>query len=482
MDGGSDPRRWAAMEWPENARESHPVHTEMLFVSNLLVGVLLGFVSSFFYLRILHGCSGVNAAPAPLWREMMLGSVIAALVMREPGLGHDRNPTAKAQRVRTLIDRGGTVIIILLSVGLLTRALNDVAGLWLIGWAGLFAAWIGLSRMGMSRYWIGYVGHTRLRESVVLVGAPDLVRDLAAQLATAANVVVIIDDYAEPADGHGVSGEIVDLLVMARAGAIDTVILAFNPGDNVNVDALLRQLKTVPVQVAFCAKLEGLPPATRALRTLAGIALAVVADRPLQRWDLVLKAIFDRVCACVLMTLAGPLFLATAIAIACDSPGPLIFRQVRSGLCGRQFTLYKFRTMRCQTGVALHRQTMRNDPRFTRVGAFLRRNSLDELPQLWNVVCGDMSLVGPRPHAEAFHAREIAARAIVNEYAQRQRMKPGMTGWAQIHGLRGALDTEEQLRQRIEFDLYYIDHWSIWLDIKILARTPCVVLAAENAY
>jgi lipopolysaccharide/colanic/teichoic acid biosynthesis glycosyltransferase len=144
--------------------------------------------------------------------------------------------------------------------------------------------------------------------------------------------------------------------------------------------------------------------------------------------------------------------------------------------------VYKFRTMRYGPEVLLQCQTIRNDPRFTRVGAFLRRSSLDELPQLWNVVCGDMSLVGPRPHAEVFHMREPAAYAVVDEYAQRQRVKPGMTGWAQIHGLRGAMHTEEQLRRRIEFDLYYIDHWSIWLDIKILARTPCVVLAAENAY
>jgi putative colanic acid biosynthesis UDP-glucose lipid carrier transferase len=454
----------------------------MLFVSDMLVGTLLGFVSGFFFLRMLHAYSGVSAAPGPLWREMMLGSVITALVMREPRLGRDWKCLAPAHLVRTMVKRGATVIVILLSIGLLTRTLHDLARLWLLCWAGLFAAWICLSRLAMSRYWIGLAARGRLRESVVLVGAPNRVQQLAKQLASAADVVVIIDNLAASTDGSGVCAEIVDFLVMAATGAVDTVILSFNPGDKVDIAALLRQLETVPVQVAFCANLEGLPSATRALRTLSGIALAVVADRPLQRWDLVLKAILDRVGASVLMMLAGPLFLAAAIAIACDSPGPLIFRQARSGWGGRPFTVYKFRTMRHRPEVALQRQTVRNDPRFTRVGAFLRRSSLDELPQLWNVMCGDMSLVGPRPHAEIFHVRDPTTRAVVEDYAQRQRVKPGMTGWAQIHGLRGALDTDEQLRQRIKLDLYYIDHWSIWLDIKILARTPGVVLAAENAY
>jgi putative colanic acid biosynthesis UDP-glucose lipid carrier transferase len=184
-----------------------------------------------------------------------------------------------------------------------------------------------------------------------------------------------------------------------------------------------------------------------------------------------------------LLALCLPLMLVIALAIASESPGPVLFRQRRNGWAGRLFTLFKFRTMHdVEPGTASVTQTRRNDPRCTRVGAFLRRTSLDELPQLWNVVIGDMSLVGPRPHADALHARERAGCELVAEYAQRQRVVPGMTGWAQVHGLRGGISSPEQLRRRVEFDLYYIDHWSLLLDLRILAMTPLAVLRAENAF
>jgi putative colanic acid biosynthesis UDP-glucose lipid carrier transferase len=218
------------------------------------------------------------------------------------------------------------------------------------------------------------------------------------------------------------------------------------------------------------------------LRVLGGVPLAVVSDRPVKRWGRLFKAILDIFGACVLLILMAPFLAAALIAVACESPGPVIYRQVRSGWAGRQFTIYKIRTMWHAPGTQPGRQTERNDARCTRVGAFLRRTSLDELPQLWNVLKGDMSLVGPRPHAEALHSRERAGCAVVAEYAQRNRVKPGITGWAQVHGLRGAIESSEQLRTRIEFDLYYIDHWSIWLDLAILARTPGAILFAENAF
>jgi putative colanic acid biosynthesis UDP-glucose lipid carrier transferase len=217
------------------------------------------------------------------------------------------------------------------------------------------------------------------------------------------------------------------------------------------------------------------------LRTLPDLHLAVVAERPVAQWGRWAKAVLDRIGAAALMILLLPLMILLALAIACDSPGPVIFSQCRNGWAGGTFTLYKFRTMR-HTGSAAVIQTKRNDPRCTRVGLFLRQTSLDELPQLWNVLIGDMSLVGPRPHVDRMHARERAGCELIAEYAKRQRMLPGMTGWAQVHGLRGGIQSPEQLRRRVDYDLFYIDNWSFFLDLRILAMTPLAVLRAENAF
>jgi polysaccharide biosynthesis protein PslA len=482
MDGGSDPRRVASIAWKGTAREFHPLHRECVFVSDAVMGMLLGFISGACYLRMMHAGTGVNVGAGPLWRELMLGSVISTLLMCESRLRRNWNDIEQSLRYHMMIARGAIIPIAMFFIGLMTWSLCDLGGFWLLSWAALLASWTGLSRLGLSRCQGGRAGRRERRERVVVIGPANLAAHLAEQLTEDADVVIIVTDLGASADRFGQCTSIVDLLGKAGSGAIDTVILALNPGDQVDLDAFLQQLQSVPVQIAFCTNLQTLPLGTRALRTLGGVTLAVVAGRPSRRWDLALKAILDRGGACVLMILTGPLFLAAAIAIAYDSPGPVIFRQTRSGWGGCQFTVYKFRTMRHRPNVALRHQTVRNDPRCTRVGAFLRHTSLDELPQLWNVICGDMSLVGPRPHADVFHLQENTAYAIVDEYAQRCRVKPGMTGWAQIHGLRGALESEEQLRERIKLDLYYIDHWSIWLDIKILARTPYAVFGAENAF
>lgn len=190
------------------------------------------------------------------------------------------------------------------------------------------------------------------------------------------------------------------------------------------------------------------------------------------------KRILDLACAAFGIISLAPLLLLVALSIKLDSGGPVIFRQRRNGLNGRQFTIYKFRTMTVQEDGAVIEQARRHDSRVTRVGLFLRRSSLDELPQLFNVLKGDMSLVGPRPHALA-HDSAYAQR--IASYPARYRVKPGITGWAQVNGLRGETGRLEQMIQRVGMDLWYIDHWSLALDLRILFRT-CWELARYRAY
>jgi undecaprenyl-phosphate galactose phosphotransferase/putative colanic acid biosynthesis UDP-glucose lipid carrier transferase len=174
-----------------------------------------------------------------------------------------------------------------------------------------------------------------------------------------------------------------------------------------------------------------------------------------------------------------PLLLLTALAIKLDGKGPVFFLQNRKGFNGRQFVMFKFRTMTVQENGEVVTQATRNDPRVTKIGRLLRAASIDELPQLLNVLRGEMSLIGPRPHALA-HDNQF--EKLLQDYAFRHHVKPGMTGWAQVHGLRGATPSVQDIARRVEMDLWYINNWSLWLDVQILVKTAFEVLRERNAY
>jgi putative colanic acid biosynthesis UDP-glucose lipid carrier transferase len=213
---------------------------------------------------------------------------------------------------------------------------------------------------------------------------------------------------------------------------------------------------------------------------LGGLALMNIHRHALSGWNRVFKGLEDRILALAGLIVLSPLLLLVALAIKLDSAGPVFFRQRRLGFNNDEFYVLKYRTMMvAEDDPNAITQATRADPRVTRVGAILRRTSIDELPQLLNVLRGEMSLVGPRPHAIA-HNRQYAE--IVDQYLGRHRVKPGITGWAQVNGLRGETDTLEKMRQRVEYDLYYIDNWSLLFDLRILLLTPFVGFVNKNAY
>jgi len=227
------------------------------------------------------------------------------------------------------------------------------------------------------------------------------------------------------------------------------------------------------------------PAAHQALTYLGGVvAVRVMVARPISRWDAVIKKAADLVLGGLATLLLLPILALIAMAIKIDSPGPVLFRQRRHALDNREFDILKFRTMRwaaAPQGTMLQ-QTARNDARVTGVGRFLRASSLDELPQLFNVLMGQMSLVGPRPHAVHMRTEGRLGTEIVDSYSHRHRIKPGITGWSQVNGARGATHSAAQLTRRIDLDLYYIENWSPWLDLKILILTVREVVRPDNAY
>jgi len=204
-----------------------------------------------------------------------------------------------------------------------------------------------------------------------------------------------------------------------------------------------------------------------------------ICDSPLQGMSGLWKRGFDVVLASIALCLILPALLALAAAIKWTSPGPVLFKQRRYGLNGEQIWVYKFRTMTvCEDGPVVA-QVTKQDSRVTPLGAYLRRTSLDELPQIFNVLEGKMSFVGPRPHAVA-HNEEY--RKLINGYMIRHKVRPGITGWAQVNGLRGETSTVDKMRRRVQYDLDYLNHWSLWLDVKIIAKTAWTVLRDRHAY
>src|SRR5205814_7254319 len=230
-------------------------------------------------------------------------------------------------------------------------------------------------------------------------------------------------------------------------------------------------LRRLPVDLRLSAEpIAGALP-IRGISEVGTVPMLDVAERPLKNWNALAKLIEDKVLGVLLLLLFAPLMALVALLIRLDSRGPVLFVQERFGFNNNVIRVLKFRTMYIERGdVTGAERTVPNDPRVTRVGRLLRTLSLDELPQLINVVRGDMSLVGPRPHAVAMRAGDRLYCEAVEQYLHRHRVKPGITGWAQVNGLRGEVDTLEKARARVAHDLYYIEHWSPWLDLRILLK------------
>ena len=330
----------------------------------------------------------------------------------------------------------------------------------------------------------------RLVRRIAVVGVSDYSAVFLQRLAAQPDlfqVTGVYDDRQSRIPEHlchiAVQGGVEALLRASRTERIDMVVLALPLGAVERINAILAQLGSLVADVFLTADVAGLHYEGAQFSAIGANPVVSVNERPMKDWQAVRKALFDRLAAAVLLLLALPVLLAVALLIKLDSPGPVLFRQPRVGFDNRMFSICKFRTMRAdQADLLADRQTTRGDPRITRVGRWLRRYSIDELPQLLNVLEGTMSLVGPRPHAPNTKAADKLFADVVGHYPARHRVKPGITGWAQVNGWRGETRTEEQLRQRVRHDLDYIKNWSLWLDVKIIALTLLREIRSTTAF
>jgi Undecaprenyl-phosphate glucose phosphotransferase len=365
------------------------------------------------------------------------------------------------------------------------------AGSLLVTNPALIALWVAGGCLGetFATRAIGQLGRTkfieeRLSRGIAIYGSTPEAKSLFELLRSTNSyrLVGLFDDRCKSGRvenlGVSIAGGVDELVEIARTRQVDEIMIMLPVTASRRIADVVDRLKPFPIDVKVFSSLAEVaeePAASAVGRTV----LINAHRRSIADWSMMLKTIGDRFIALVALVMLVPVFMLVALAIKIDSRGPVFFRQMRHGIRGESIEVWKFRTMNVMENGPEIRQASKHDPRITRVGRILRKTSLDELPQLINVLLGNMSLVGPRPHAIAHN--EHYAR-IINEYEFRNQVRPGITGWAQINGLRGDTTDVRQMAARVEHDIWYLANWSLWLDIKILLLTPVFGFVHKNAF
>jgi putative colanic acid biosysnthesis UDP-glucose lipid carrier transferase len=379
------------------------------------------------------------------------------------------------------------ILLALAICGYLTDSLDLFNREMLLAWAVAtpLAHWLlAVGGQGVVR---ARAGQAEYRRKAVVVGA----RALGVQVAQAIverqrsghDFIGYFDDRdaadLAPAAAGRLLGGLADVVEQVRRQGIHEVYITLPLGSQTRLAELIEALQRTTASLWFAPDVFGIGIIQGRLQEMNGVPVVGLCETPFTGVNRFFKRISDIVLASVAIVLLAPVMAVIAVAVKLESPGPAIFRQRRNGLDGREIVVYKFRSMRAMDDGARVVQATRGDPRITRLGAFLRRTSLDELPQFVNVLQGRMSVVGPRPHAVAHNEQY---RDLIVAYMVRHKVKPGITGWAQVNGCRGETDTVDKMRARIAFDLEYLRGWSLWLDLRIVLRTIGLVFGDRHAY
>lgn len=385
------------------------------------------------------------------------------------------------------------VFLALTAVVFFFKVSDQVSRVWLVSWyagGGIMLVLFRLSLRSLVKSWTA--DGRLIRRTVIVGGGPDAEELIESILKSSDNDIELIglfDDRHDERSPENVAGcpklgKVAELIEFARQTRVDLVIVSMPLSAEHRVLEMLKRLWVLPVDIRLSAHMNKLRFTRSAYSYIGDVAMFDMVDRPISDWNLVFKWVFDRAVSLMALILLSPLMIATAIAIKLDSKGPVLFKQNRHGFNNELIEIYKFRSMYTeQHDGGASKLVTRDDPRVTKVGRFIRKTSLDELPQLFNVLKGQISIVGPRPHALQAKAANTLYHEAVDGYFARHRVQPGITGWAQIHGWRGETDTLDKIMQRVNHDLYYIENWSPLLDIYILLMTPfSLVSRNENAY
>jgi len=398
------------------------------------------------------------------------------------------------RQMTRMISAWAFVFLLFIGASFFAKLGSEISRLWLSAFffVGL-AALIG-ERLILRSMVRGWARDGRLDRRTIIVGSDQngekLIEALKAQEDSDLDILGVFDDRndsraLDTCAGSPKLGKIDDIVEFARRTRIDLVLFALPISAETRILEMLKKLWVLPVDIRLSAHTNKLRFRPRSYSYLGEVPTLDVFEAPITDWDLVMKWLFDRVVGALILLAALPVMALVALAIKLDSPGPVLFRQKRFGFNNERIDVLKFRSLyHDQADPLATKVVTKNDSRVTRVGRFIRKTSLDELPQLINVVFkGNLSLVGPRPHAVQGKLQSQLFDEAVDGYFARHRVKPGITGWAQINGWRGEVDSEEKIQKRVEFDLYYIENWSVLFDLYILIKTPLALMTKnENAY
>lgn len=322
--------------------------------------------------------------------------------------------------------------------------------------------------------------------SVVIVGANDAGQNIAKRIKEYPYLLMEVrgffDDRDEsrcPEKTDSLLGKVSEVANYVRKNNIQMIFISLPMSVQPRIRALLDDLHDATASIYFLPDVYIFDLMQAHFDNVGGIPVVAICDSPFSGVDIVVKNVSDFVLASLILLLLSPVMLGIAIAVKVTSIGPVLFKQRRYGLNGEEIIIYKFRSMTVREDGSNIVQAQKHDPRFTKIGSFLRRTSLDELPQFINVLQGRMSIVGPRPHAVSHNE---LYRKLIRGYMLRHKVKPGITGWAQVNGLRGETEVLDKMQARIEYDLHYLQNWTIWFDLWIIMRTFWVVVRKQNAY
>lgn len=439
--------------------------------------VLSGAVTKYAYIDLLLGPEPLDKYLAPL----MACGLLSYYVFKARGLHVFRSGRSFPRTASMVASSLGLTFLLLIASGYLFRVAAEYSRGWIMVWfaTALLAVVTGRALLVLVLRKGAEAG--LFRERVAVYGAGEPLEQALAELSAEAKSIELAGVFGPagkfPASGPA-SGGIDELARYSSTHRLDQIIIALPAGSEQSLGAIYRKLSAVPCDIQLFIHGIGRDlPVHDAVRR-GRLVLLELQRKPIKGWNAILKEIEDKTLGTIALVLFAPLMLAVAAAIKLDSKGPVFFRQRRHGFNHQVISVWKFRTMTVMEDGPTIVQAEKGDQRVTPVGRFLRKASLDELPQLFNAIAGDMSLVGPRPHALAHN--EFYSGAVAR-YASRHMVKPGITGLAQINGFRGPTADPELMRRRVELDLEYIQSWSIWLDLKILALTPFFGITHKNA-